>query len=112
MKKPLVSFADFQKLDIRVGEIKSAETVEGSKNLILMQVDLGKKYKTVEIIAGIGSFYAPKDVLGKKFAFIANLEPKKMMGRFSNGMTLMAEHEGKPTIIPLSPNLPNGAIIC
>lgn len=112
MKKQLISFSDFQKLDLRVGEVKKAEIVEGSKNLIAMQVDLGEEYGVVEIMAGIGSFYQPEDVTGKKFAFVANLEPKKMMSRLSNGMTLMADIEGKPIIVPLNDDLPNGAVIC
>lgn len=112
MKKPLVSFLDFQKLDLRVGEVKEASVVEGSKNLIAMQIDLGEEYGVVEIMAGIGSFYQPEDIVGKKFAFVANLEPKKMMGRESNGMTLMVDIEGKPIIVPLAADLPNGAIIC
>jgi methionyl-tRNA synthetase len=112
MKKDVVSFGDFQKMDLRVGEVKSAEAVEGSRNLITMQVDLGKDYGVVEIMAGIGGFYEPKELIGKKFAFVANLEPKKMLGRQSNGMTLMADLEGKPVIIPLPQDLPNGAIIC
>ena len=112
MKKELISFSDFQKLDLRVGEVKQADIVEGSRNLISMQVDLGVDYGLVEIMAGIGEFYKPEDVLGKKFAFVANLEPKKMMGRQSNGMTLMVDLEGRPIIVPLSTDLPNGAIIC
>jgi methionine--tRNA ligase beta chain len=112
MKKPNVSFFDFQKLDLRVGEVKEANIVEGSRNLITMQVDLGQEYGVVEIMAGIGAFYQPEDVVGKKFAFVANLEPKKMMSRQSNGMTLMVDIEGKPIIVPLTNDLPNGAIIC
>ncbi len=112
MKKSPVSFSDFQKLDLRVGEVKSAESVIGSRNLVSMQVDMGEDYGTVEIMAGIGDFYQQNDVIGKKFAFVANLEPKKMLGRQSNGMTLMVDIEGKPIIIPLAADLPNGAIIC
>jgi len=112
MKKPFVSFSDFQKLDLRVGEVKEASDVEGSRNLITMQVDLGEEYGIVEIMAGIGGFYKSEDVVGKKFVFVANLEPKKMMGRQSNGMTLMVDIEGKPIIVPLSTDIPNGTIIC
>ena len=112
MKKPTVSFEDFQKLDLRVGEVKEASFIEGSRNLITMQIDLGTEYGVVEIMAGIGSFYQPENVIGKKFVFVANLEPKKMMGRQSNGMTLMVDLEGKPIIIPLESDLPNGAVIC
>jgi len=112
MKKPLIIYADFQKLDLLVGEVISAELVKESKKLIMMSVDLGVDYGTVEIMAGIAGYYQPEDLVGKKFAFVANLEPKKMIDRFSNGMTLMADIDGKPIILPLPNEIPNGTLIC
>ena len=111
MRKPIVSFLDFQKLDLLVGEVKKAAVVEGSRNLIAMGVDLGAEYGKVEIMAGIGGYYKPINLAGKKFIFVANLEPKKMLGRFSNGMILAANIEGKPVIIPIPKKIPNGTTI-
>lgn len=110
MKKDIVSFLDFQKLDLRVGEVKEAIFVEGSRNLIAMKVDLGEDYGKVEIMAGIGGVYKPDEILGKKFIFVANLEPKKMLDRYSNGMILAADVDGKAIIIPVS-NIKNGSIV-
>lgn len=66
MKKPTVSFLDFQKLDLRIGEVKEAVFVKGSRHLIAMKVDLGEDYQVVEIIAGIGGYYNAEGLVGKK----------------------------------------------
>ena len=86
MKKDLIQYPDFVKLDIRVGEVKNAALVEGSSKLIELTVDLGSEYGTVTIFTGMQKWYTPEHFAGKKFLFVANLEPKKMMGRESQGM--------------------------
>ncbi len=111
MKKPMVSFLDFQKLDLRVGEVLEAQNVEESKNLIAMKVDLGEDYGVVEIMAGLAQFINPEELRGKKFIFVANLEPKKMLGRNSNGMILVADEDGKPYLIPVDKKIKNGIIV-
>ena len=110
-EKGCFSFPDFSKLDLRVGEVKEADLLEGSKKLILMKVDLGKDYGTVEIIAGLAEFYQPEDLVGNKYIVLANLEPKKLMGKYSNGMILVADDPEKFTLIPLDKNLKNGTVI-
>lgn len=111
MKKPVVSFSDFQKMDLRIGEVKEAEFIEGSRNLIGMKVDLGTEYGEVEILAGIGECYQPKDLKNKKFIFVVNLEPKKMLGKYSNGMILAADIDSRPVIIPVDITFSNGTIV-
>ncbi len=111
MKKDSVSFSDFDKLDLRVGEVKEAVLLEGSKKLILMKVDLGKDYGIVEIIAGLAEFYQPEDLVGNKYIVLANLEPKKLMGKYSNGMILVVDDPEKFAMIPLDKNLKNGTVI-
>lgn len=111
MKKQIVTFLDFQKMDFRVGQVKKAYFVEGSRNLIAIEVDLGEDYGTVELMAGIGEYYKAEDLVGKKYAFLANLEAKKMMGKYSNGMILAAEFEGRPVVVEVSKDLPNGSVI-
>lgn len=111
MKKLIVSFLDFQKLDLRVGEVKEAIFVEGSRNLIAMKVDLGEDYGIVEILAGIGNVYKANKLISKKFIFVANLESKRMLGKSSNGMILAADISGKPQVIPVPKKLPNGSLI-
>ncbi len=111
MKKTDLAFPDFHKLDIRVGEILATEVVEKSRNLISMQVNLGSDYGKVEIVAGIGEHYEHEDLVGKKCLFVANLEPRKMMSRMSNGMMLAGDEKGKPHLITVDPELPIGLVI-
>ena len=111
MKKEPAIFPDFEKLDIRVGEVKDAELIEGSKKLIRLVVDLGEDYGIVEILTGLAKYYQPQDFIGNKYAFLANLEPKKMAGSVSNGMILVADTPEKPVIIALDNNLKTGTVI-
>ena len=94
MKKPNATFTDFLKLDLRAGEIKSAVTVEGSNKLLELSIDLGPDYGTVIILSGIAKHVEASALVGKKVPVVANLEPKAMAGKLSNGFVLMADLEG------------------
>ncbi|KKQ24275.1 MAG: Methionine-tRNA ligase [Candidatus Roizmanbacteria bacterium GW2011_GWC2_37_13] len=111
MKKLNISFLDFDKLDLRVGEVKKAILVENSKHLIKLVIDLGEDYGTVEILSGLAPTYAPEDLKGNKYIVLANLEPKKMAGSSSNGMILVADEPEKFLLLPLDKNLKNGTVI-
>ena len=111
MKKVTITFPDFNKLDFRVGEVKEAALLEGSKSLIIMKVNLGDDYGTVEILSGLAEFYQPEDLIGNKYIVLANLEPKKLMGKNSNGMILVADDPEKFALIPLDKNLKIGIVI-
>jgi methionine--tRNA ligase beta chain len=110
-KKTTISFADFQKIDLRIGYVIKAQFLPGSRNLIEMEVDLGEDYGTVTILAGLGDFYHAEELEGKKFIFVANLEPKKMLDKLSNGMILAADDQGKPILLPVDNNLQPGTIV-
>ena len=109
--KDVISFADFGKLDLRIGKVIKAEVVEGSRNLVRMSVDLGSDYGVRKILAGIGEWYKPKDVRGKKFIFVANLAPKQMMKEMSEGMILCADTDQKAIILPVDKKIPEGTVI-
>lgn len=111
MKKSTIAYPDFDKLDLRVGEVKEAALVEKSKHLIKLIIDLGEEYGTVEIMSGLAPTYLPEDLMGKKFIVLANLEPKKMMGLSSQGMLLVADDPEKFQLVPLDKNLKNGTVI-
>jgi methionyl-tRNA synthetase len=98
MKKTVVEFEDFAKLDIRVGLIKKVVAIEKSQKLLNLTVDLGEDYGTVTILSGIAQHYTPEQLTGKKTFFIANLAPRPMMGLVSNGMLMATDLEGKPFI--------------
>ena len=111
MKKTVATFPDFDKLEIRVGEIKNAVAVENSKKLYELFVDLGEEYGTVTILTGMQAYYKPEDFIGKKFLFLANLAPRPMAGKVSNGMIMSGDEEGKPILIEVSTSLKNGLLI-
>ncbi|MBI5198522.1 MAG: methionine--tRNA ligase [Nitrospirae bacterium] len=83
-----ITIEDFAKIDLRVGLIKSAERVKGSEKLIKLMVDLGTEER--QVLAGIGTRYAPEELPGKRVIVVCNLEPRKMMGMESQGMLLAA----------------------
>ena len=88
--KPTIDFADFEKLDIRVGHIKHCERVKKANKLLKFTIDDGSG-KDRTIVSGIAKFYEPESLIGKDVCFIANLEPRKLMGIESQGMILSAE---------------------
>ena len=95
-----ISFQEFQKLNIRVGEVLEAEQIAGSRNLIKMIVDFGFEKK--QSVAGLLQYYKPEELIDKKFAFILNLQRRKFMGVESQCMVLAAEDE-KGNVILLKP---------
>lgn len=97
--KAIVSFEDFEKLDLRIGKIVQCEHKEGSEKLLRLLVDFGEEGQK-KIFSGIAKWYQAEELLGKSFLFIINLEPRKMMDEISEGMLLAADGE-KP--LPLTP---------
>ncbi|MGB9681282.1 MAG: methionine--tRNA ligase subunit beta [Minisyncoccia bacterium] len=88
----LISFEDFEKIDLRVGKVISAERIEGSEKLLKLKVDF--QSETRQIIAGIGQYVKPEEIIGKSIVFVFNLKPKKIFGYESQGM-LLAAFDGK-----------------
>lgn len=84
----LISFADFQKLDLRVGCVISAEPIEGADRLLKLQVDLGTEKR--QVVAGIAEHYKPEILIGKQVIVVVNLEPATIRNVESHGMILAA----------------------
>jgi methionine--tRNA ligase beta chain len=95
-----ISFEDFQKLDLRIGKITEASQIPGSRNLIKMIVDFGTEKR--QAVAGLMQWYKPQDLVGKKCAYVLNLQKRKMMGVESQCMILAAD-DGKGNVIVLQP---------
>jgi methionine--tRNA ligase beta chain len=95
-----ISFEEFQKLDLRIGKIIEANQVPGSRNLIRMIVDFGTEKR--QAVAGLLQWYKPEDLVGKKGAFILNLQRRKLMGIESQCMILAAE-DNKGNVVALQP---------
>ena len=99
--KPVVSFDDFEKLDIRVGRVLTCEKVKKSKKLLQFSIDDGSGTPRT-ILSGIAQWWEPEQLVGKDVLFIANFEPRKIMGIESQGMILSAvDHDGSLAVTSL-----------
>ena len=95
-----ITFDEFKKLDLRVGEIKTAEEIPGADKLYKLGVDLGGE--TRELVAGIKLFYEKDRLIGKKIVVLTNLEPRVIRGITSHGMLLAASTEDKSSVVILT----------
>ncbi|MGD9887483.1 MAG: methionine--tRNA ligase [Bacilli bacterium] len=92
--KQEITIDDFNKVDLRVGEVIEAKKLEGSDKLLVLQVKIEDKIR--QIVSGIAFDYNPTDLIGKKIVVVANLKPIKLRGMLSEGMLLAAGGEGLP----------------
>ena len=90
-KTPEITFDDFVKVELRVGEIIACEPVPKSNKLLKETVKFGEEVRTV--VSGIAKHYKPEEMVGKKVVFVTNLAPRKVCGIMSEGMILAAEDE-------------------
>lgn len=111
-EKDQIKFEDFDKVEIRVAEVKEVEKVEGSDKLLRFRLDSGDG-EDRQILSGIAKFYPnEQELVGKKLQIVANLKSRKMMKKYvSQGMILSAEHDGKLTVLTVDPSVPNGSVI-
>ena len=110
-EKKAIKFDDFDKVEIRVAEVKEVSKVEGSEKLLKFRLDAGDG-EDRQILSGIAKFYPnEQELVGKKLQIVANLKPRKMMGLLSQGMILSAEHDGNLTVLTVDPSVPNGSQI-
>lgn len=119
--KSIISFEDFAKLDLRVGTVIECVEKEGSDKLLRLTVDFGEEGQKT-ILSGIKKWYSPADLKDKQFIFVINLEPRKIMDEYSEGMLLAAEGEprqgraadgknGKPQPLKPKSKSPDGSRI-
>ena len=94
----MISFSEFQKVDLKSGKILSVEEIEGLDKLYKLQVDMGEPKPRV-LLAGIKQFYSPQELMGKDIVVAANLEPREIKGIRSEGMLLAADAKGEPILI-------------
>ena len=103
----VVSFADFQKLDLRVATVLKAEPHPNADKLLVLLVDLGTEQR--QIVAGIRIHYDPAALVGKQIIVVANLAPRTMRGLESNGMLLAASNPDHTQVILLTTERPIAA---
>ena len=110
--KQTIDFSDFEKLDIRVGQIKHCERVKKANKLLKFTIDDGSGTDRI-IVSGIAKYYEPADLIGKDVCFIANLAPRKLMGIESQGMILSAEDfDGTLSVTRIDREVKPGSQIC
>ena len=107
--KEAIEFADFEKLELKVGKIICAEKVENADKLLKFSVDFGSEVRT--IVSGVALHYAPEQLLNKQVIVCTNLKPRKIKGIESNGMILYAYANDDKDFCFVTPSkeIPNGA---
>ena len=106
-----IQFPEFEKLDIRVGTVLECIKVPKSDKLLQFRIDDGLGGRT--ILSGIAQWYKPEDLIGKQVCFIANLAPRKIMGRESQGMILSAlDADGTLSVTTVQHPVKPGSEVC
>ena len=85
----IVEYADFTKLDIRVGKVLKVERVPGTEKLYKMQVDIG--VEQIQIVSSLVPYYTEEELLDARIIVLVNLKPTKFRDELSEGMLLAAE---------------------
>ena len=106
----LIGIEDFAKVEMRVGQVLTAERVPKSDKLLRFTVDVGEAAPR-QILAGIAEHYEPEPLVGRKIVVVTNLQPRKLRGFESQGMVLAASvgDEGRPVLATFTEEVPNGA---
>ena len=104
----MISIQEFKRLDLRVGQIRTAEAIPGTHRLLKVQVDLGQEQRT--LVAGLAAFYTPQQLVGLKVVVVTNLEPATIRGVPSQGMMLGAGcSDGEDVaLLTINKDVPNG----
>jgi len=103
----LVPFAEFKKIDLRIGKVVSVENHPTADKLYVMKIDIGGEVK--QSVAGLKDYYTPEQLTGKTVVVVANLEPAKLRGVESHIMLLAAQHDNEVIILIPEREVPAGA---
>jgi methionyl-tRNA synthetase len=114
--KPMISFEEFAKVDLRVARIVQAENHPSADRLLKLQLDDGSGTPR-QICAGIKGHYTPEGLVGRHIVIVANLAPRTIRGEESRGMLLAASDAAKGdadrSVVVLTPmsDIAPGAIV-
>lgn len=106
----IIEFSEWQKIDLRVAQIKKVEDIPGADKLYKLTLDVGKEIGKRIICAGIKEYYSKEELKNKKIVVFVNLKPRLMKGIESQGMLLAAVSEDHSQVVLISPekNAENG----
>ncbi|HIN47547.1 MAG TPA: methionine--tRNA ligase [Deltaproteobacteria bacterium] len=96
--KEWFALEDFQKMELKVGHIRTCRKVEKSAKLLCSEVDLGEG-RLRSIVSGAAEFYTPEEMTNRRVLVVANLKTVKLMGEKSEGMILFSDDKGKLILI-------------
>jgi len=99
----MINIDDFEKIEIKIGKIIEAEKILESNKLLKLKVDFGNE-DIRQVLSGIAKYYTPEEIINKKFTFVTNLEPRKMLEYESQAMILASHDEKTNTISILMPD--------
>lgn len=109
--KPTIEYADFDKLDLRVGKIITADAPEWSRKLLQFTVEFGPELGQRTILSGIRQWYEPAEFIGKSYVFVVNLAERKMGEGVSQGMMIMADGVDQPQPFAVPDSLEPGTVV-
>jgi len=106
----MISFEDFEKLDLQAGTIKEVEDITDANKLILLKVSLADQ--TRQVVAGIKNDVEDlESLVGEQVVMVTNLEPKEMFDYESQGMVLAARADGGAVLVSPQESVADGTII-
>lgn len=105
----MITIDDFKRLELKAAKIISASPISGSEKLLELKVSLGDEER--QIVAGIAKSYSRESLIGREIIVLANLEPKKLAGRESQGMLLAIDNDGTTTLIVPEKDVPLGTSV-
>ena len=106
----MISFAEFQKIELRAAKVLKVEHVAGKDKLYRLEVDVGAKQPRT-LVAGLKPHYEIEKLVGKTIVVASNLAPAKIAGIESNGMLLAADLSGEPVLLTFDRNVPAGTVV-
>lgn len=109
LKKREIAIEEFQKVVLKTAKILEAENIEESKNLVKCTVEIGDR--KCQIVAGIGEYYKPDELIGKTVVIVENLKPVKIRGVVSQGMLLAVDSKEGIILVTTDKPVSSGAII-
>lgn len=103
----MITFKEFQNVEIKVAEVKSVEDHPNADKLIVIRVDLGGEER--QIVAGLKGHYDAASLVGTKIVVVTNLQPAKLRGVESNGMLLAAQDGDVLSVITVDKDVKAGS---
>lgn len=104
----MISIEDFQKIELRVATIVTAELHPNADRLLVLKIDLGEGEER-QLVAGIRASYEPAALVGKQIIVVANLEPAVLRGVESRGMLLATRDGNRVVILGPDSSVPAGS---